>query len=185
MPGADDSNTTWQQRARAAYAETQARIPTAWRIDESPVAPAWTDVKQQDKHQVRRRVDHVLEESGISSHTELEIVKTDAPIIIQQLQAGEWTAVETVTGASTRRATPAASGTDRPSSSSRGAAFCKSAAIAQQLYRCCTELFFDRAIARAQELDNFRRETGKTAGTLHGLPISLKGAADHDFSSTR
>lgn len=55
-----------------------------------------------------------------------------------------------------------------------GAAFCKSAAIAQQLYRCCTELFFDRALERARQLDAEYAQTGKVVGPLHGLPISLK-----------
>ena len=53
-------------------------------------------------------------------------------------------------------------------------AFCKRAAVAQQLTGCCTEMFFDEAIARAQELDEYMDRTGKPLGPLHGLPISLK-----------
>lgn len=39
---------------------------------------------------------------------------------------------------------------------------------------CLSEIFFDRAIAQAQELDLYLKETGKTKGPLHGLPISIK-----------
>lgn len=53
-------------------------------------------------------------------------------------------------------------------------AFCKRAAIAQQVSNCLTEIFFDDAIARAKELDAYLQKTGKPMGPLHGLPISLK-----------
>lgn len=53
-------------------------------------------------------------------------------------------------------------------------AFCKRAAIAQQLTNCLTEIFFEDAIARARELDQHLEKTGKPLGPLHGLPISLK-----------
>lgn len=53
-------------------------------------------------------------------------------------------------------------------------AFCKRAAIAQQVCNCLTEIFFEDAIARAKDLDKEYARTGKTLGPLHGLPISLK-----------
>ncbi|KAK1593448.1 amidase [Colletotrichum navitas] len=53
-------------------------------------------------------------------------------------------------------------------------AFCKRAAIAQQLTSCLTEILFDEGIARARELDQHLKATGKPIGPLHGLPISLK-----------
>lgn len=39
---------------------------------------------------------------------------------------------------------------------------------------CLTEIFVERALARAKELDERLQATGKTIGPLHGLPISLK-----------
>ena len=39
---------------------------------------------------------------------------------------------------------------------------------------CLTEIFVDRALARAKEVDDFLAATGKPIGPLHGLPISLK-----------
>lgn len=53
-------------------------------------------------------------------------------------------------------------------------AFCHRAAIAQQLVNCLTEIFFDAAIARAEELDRILAQTGKVVGPLHGVPISIK-----------
>lgn len=60
------------------------------------------------------------------------------------------------------------------SSKAVATAFCKRAAIAQQLTNCLTEILFDDAIARAKELDAHFDRTGQPFGPLHGLPISLK-----------
>lgn len=54
------------------------------------------------------------------------------------------------------------------------AAYCKRAAIADQLTNCLTEIFFDRGMARAKELDEYLEKNGKPMGPLHGLPVSLK-----------
>ncbi|KAK5124235.1 hypothetical protein LTR85_001938 [Meristemomyces frigidus] len=53
-------------------------------------------------------------------------------------------------------------------------AFCKRAAIAQQVTNCLTETFFDQALARAKECDAYLSSEKKTMGPLHGLPVSLK-----------
>ncbi|KIW08265.1 uncharacterized protein PV09_01188 [Verruconis gallopava] len=53
-------------------------------------------------------------------------------------------------------------------------AFCKRAAIAQQLVNCLTEIFFDEALVRAKKADDHLAKTGQVIGPLHGLPISLK-----------
>jgi len=39
---------------------------------------------------------------------------------------------------------------------------------------CLTEIFVERALARAAELDEYLENTGKPVGPLHGLPVSLK-----------
>jgi Asp-tRNA(Asn)/Glu-tRNA(Gln) amidotransferase A subunit family amidase len=57
-------------------------------------------------------------------------------------------------------------------------AFCKRAAIAQQLTNCLAEVFFDEGLARAKELDEHLSLTGKTVGPLHGLPFSIKDQFD-------
>tara|TARA_R110002060_G_scaffold42270_9_gene53737 strand:+ start:630 stop:1112 length:483 start_codon:yes stop_codon:yes gene_type:complete len=53
-------------------------------------------------------------------------------------------------------------------------AFCKRAAIAQQLVSCLTEVFFEEALARAKYCDEYLATEGKTLGPFHGLPISVK-----------
>ncbi|KAJ0414038.1 amidase signature domain-containing protein [Aspergillus carlsbadensis] len=88
--------------------------------------------------------------SAFFTREEREITSTTATRILSNLSSGVWTSEEV-----TR-------------------AFCKAAAAAQQLTNCLTEIFFDRAISRAQELDAYFRETGKTKGPFHGLPISIK-----------
>ncbi len=39
---------------------------------------------------------------------------------------------------------------------------------------CLTEIFFEQAIADAKKIDDAYAQTGKPAGPLHGLPVSLK-----------
>ncbi|KAJ3576037.1 hypothetical protein NPX13_g3837 [Xylaria arbuscula] len=54
-------------------------------------------------------------------------------------------------------------------------AFCKRAAIAHQLVNCLTEIFFDKAIERARDLDAQRRANPRDLlPPLFGIPISLK-----------
>jgi hypothetical protein len=57
-------------------------------------------------------------------------------------------------------------------------AFCKRAAIAHQLVGCCTEMFFERALERARELDRYFEENGVPVGPLHGIPVSFKDNFD-------
>jgi Asp-tRNA(Asn)/Glu-tRNA(Gln) amidotransferase A subunit family amidase len=53
-------------------------------------------------------------------------------------------------------------------------AFCKRAAIAQQLTNCLTEPLCASAIARAKSLDTYLTKHGRPLGPLHGLPVSMK-----------
>ncbi|KAE8451396.1 hypothetical protein EG329_004025 [Mollisiaceae sp. DMI_Dod_QoI] len=87
--------------------------------------------------------------------TDIECMITseyDATALLEKLKLGVWSA-EQVT-----------------------VAFCKRAAISQQLVNCLTEIFFEEAIERARQLDKERQATssGKVLPPLWGLPISLK-----------
>ncbi|KAI9661576.1 MAG: hypothetical protein M1821_008814 [Bathelium mastoideum] len=93
----------------------------------------------------------VIDTCGILSGKELAITAiTDARVLRDQMLNMELSCVEVTT------------------------AFCKRAAVAQQLIGCCTEIFFERALKRAKELDQDLQQTGRPAGPLHGVPVSLK-----------
>lgn len=53
-------------------------------------------------------------------------------------------------------------------------AFLQRAGLASKLTNCITELLPERALVRAQHLDDHLARTGKPIGPLHGLPISVK-----------
>ncbi|KAJ3341077.1 hypothetical protein HDU93_005709 [Gonapodya sp. JEL0774] len=90
------------------------------------------------------------EKSGLLSAQELLITSTDVPDLLRKLSSGEWSSLAVVQ------------------------AFAKRALIADQLTNCLTEIFLDKAYARAKELDDHLAKTGKPVGPLHGLPVSLK-----------
>ncbi|KAF7762070.1 hypothetical protein Agabi119p4_8663 [Agaricus bisporus var. burnettii] len=87
---------------------------------------------------------------GLLSSREIEITESHVEAILSNLAKGIWSAVEVTT------------------------AFSKRAVIAHQLVNCLTEIFIGRGLARAAELDDYFKRTGKVVGPLHGLPISLK-----------
>ncbi|KAG7528080.1 hypothetical protein FFLO_06433 [Filobasidium floriforme] len=53
-------------------------------------------------------------------------------------------------------------------------AYCKRACVADQLLNCISEPLFERAMTRAEFLDDYMEKHGKPIGPLHGLPMSLK-----------
>lgn len=53
-------------------------------------------------------------------------------------------------------------------------AFLQRAGLASRLVNCCTELLPDRALERAEFLDEYYKKNQKPIGPLHGLPISVK-----------
>jgi amidase len=90
------------------------------------------------------------ETCGLLNAREIEITNTSVDVLLEKLACAAWTAVDVTT------------------------AFYKRAIVAHQLVNCLTEIFVDRALARAAELDDYLKNTGKVVGPLHGLPISLK-----------
>ncbi|KEF57928.1 uncharacterized protein A1O9_05850 [Exophiala aquamarina CBS 119918] len=53
-------------------------------------------------------------------------------------------------------------------------AFLRRAALAQRVTNCITELLPERALTRAESLDEFYTQHKRPIGPLHGLPISVK-----------
>ncbi|PIL31996.1 hypothetical protein GSI_06700 [Ganoderma sinense ZZ0214-1] len=93
----------------------------------------------------------VPETCGVLTHREIDITGvSDVAVLLNKLANAEWSAVEVTT------------------------AFYKRAIIAHQLVNCLTEIFVDKALQRAAELDTYLKEHGKVMGPLHGLPVSLK-----------
>ncbi|KAG6908272.1 hypothetical protein DXG01_005537 [Tephrocybe rancida] len=90
------------------------------------------------------------ETCGLLTPQEVEITNTHVDVLLKKLASAEWSSVVVTT------------------------AFAKRAIIAHQLTNCLTEIFIDRALIRAAEVDNHLKTTGAIIGPLHGLPISLK-----------
>lgn len=88
--------------------------------------------------------------SGLLSPRQLEITSLDATGIRDAVAAGAYSSVEVAQ------------------------AFIGAAAIAQQGTNCLVDLFHERALAQAAELDAFFAREGKTVGLLHGVPLSVK-----------
>jgi amidase len=86
--------------------------------------------------------------SGFFTARELEITESTASTVVSKIASSEWNSVEVVK------------------------AVCKRAAVAQQLINCVTEIYFNEAIKRAEDLDAYLKKEGKVIGPLHGLPIS-------------
>lgn len=64
-------------------------------------------------------------------------------------------------------------------------AFIKAAILAHVETNCLTEIMFEEALERADELDKEFAATGRLRGRLHGIPISLKDQIDVEgFDST-
>ncbi|KAM0490787.1 hypothetical protein ACHAP8_011181 [Fusarium lateritium] len=98
-------------------------------------------------------VDSVMSFPGRSGMLKLEehyITTSPATRLVQDLASGKLSSVAVTT------------------------AFCKRAALAQQLTNCCHEFFPELALARAKYLDDYLAEHKKPIGPLHGLPISVK-----------
>ncbi|KAL2312851.1 Amidase [Schizosaccharomyces pombe] len=96
-------------------------------------------------------VTKIPSECGLLTPKEIELTeKYDATALAEMIKDRKVTSVELVT------------------------AFCKRAAIAQQLVNCVNELFYEEALARAAELDEYYAKMGSLVGPLHGVPVSVK-----------
>ncbi|KAL1745491.1 amidase signature domain-containing protein [Schizophyllum fasciatum] len=136
----------WESIAAAKRAARDALIPTEWRLPADK--PEYTHDPSSPSY--------LLDVTGVPARCDIlstdDLAITDAPAneILKNVHSGAWTA---------RAVTEA---------------FCRRAAVAQQLVNCLTEICFEDALKRADELDAVFRQTGKPVGPLHGLPVSLK-----------
>ncbi|KJK93078.1 Acetamidase [Metarhizium anisopliae BRIP 53284] len=95
----------------------------------------------------------VPKESGILTDQELAITESSAADLVKDLASGKLSSVAVTT------------------------AFCKRAALAQQLVNCLHDFLPAFALARARYCDEYLDKHKKPIGPLHGLPISLKDQA--------
>ncbi|KAJ5786430.1 Amidase [Penicillium pulvis] len=138
---------SWQARVAKKREECAKRIPSEWRVSDQFMAKFDAPLSEHKNDFIRSGA---IRESGIL--TDLEINITEGYTLsglISALATGSLTSVEVTL------------------------AYCKRAAVAQQLVSCLAETMFEEAQERAQYLDGLRAQ-GKLAGPLHGLPISIK-----------
>ncbi|KAI1797878.1 general amidase [Ganoderma leucocontextum] len=115
------------------------------------IPPAWKLTSLPETSVLDVRPFPESPQCGVLTGREIEITNTtEVDVLLSNLATAKWSSEEV-----TR-------------------AFYKRAIIAHQLVNCLTQIFVDRAIERAKELDKYLKDTGKTYGPLHGLPISLK-----------
>ncbi|PSR79514.1 fatty-acid amide hydrolase [Coniella lustricola] len=141
---------TWQSRAAEKRRQRDSLLPEPWRLSATAVQ-ASLGVQQPAETKQNSLVDlDVVRRAGILTARELHITEDyTVAQLAEALQAGRLRALEVTV------------------------AYCKRAAIAQQLVSCLTEIFFTQAQARARELDALRQQ-GQLAGPLHGVPVSIK-----------
>ncbi|KIK70774.1 hypothetical protein GYMLUDRAFT_254100 [Collybiopsis luxurians FD-317 M1] len=95
-------------------------------------------------------VSRIPETCGLLDAAEVEITNSDVSVLLEKLAKGHWSSVSVTK------------------------AFYKRAIIAHQLTNCLTEIFIEKALSRAAELDEYLKTKGTVVGPLHGLPVSLK-----------
>jgi amidase len=121
--------------------------------------------RKQQEQQSRIPKEWLLDPKFVSNNSVLDIPKTCGILTSRELSiTGTYSAISLTTAIANRHFT----------SEEVAVAFCKRAAVAQQLTNCLTEIMFEDAITRAKWLDAEFSRTGNVVGPFHGLPISLK-----------
>lgn len=140
--------TPWQEIVAEKQKTADKLVPPAWQLPDALWQELTLPLEANSTRLIERDLPH---QSGLLTTRELEITEDYSTTqLLSALAKGVLSSVEVTT------------------------AFCKRAAIAQQLTNCLTEVFYDAALTRAQELDKHLASNGETFGPLHGLPISIK-----------
>ncbi|KAJ5176698.1 uncharacterized protein N7482_002575 [Penicillium canariense] len=145
--GSVNKGLPWQERVANKRQNCADKIPAAWRIPGNYLDNFLTPLSDNKNNLIQAEA---IQKSGILTDQELRITEQyTVQELISALANGSLTATEVTV------------------------AYCKRAAVAQQLVSCITETLFAEAQERAQYLDSLR-EQGRLAGPLHGLPVSIK-----------
>ncbi|KIV77499.1 hypothetical protein PV11_09289 [Exophiala sideris] len=153
MPGTIPYSTTPFQALHQALPKDiplWKKIAQAKRASRDAAIPLEWRLRPDEVPHDQLNVVNIPTECGILTAKELAITEDDAAALVQKLVSREYSSYEVTL------------------------AFCKRAAIAQQLVNCLTEVFFERALEAAQRLDAEYAVSGVARGPLHGLPVSLK-----------
>ncbi|KAK1635711.1 amidase signature domain-containing protein [Colletotrichum phormii] len=147
----------WEQIAREHRKEQKEKIPSAWLLDNDKLDQLRGAGTTEEGRLIGLQA---AKNSGILDSREIDITENyTARELVRYLRLGALSAEKVAT------------------------AYCKRAAVAQQLTFYLTEIFFEDGIERARWLDQQLRETGKVLVPLHGLPISLKDSFHVDGHS--
>ncbi|KAE8138907.1 amidase signature domain-containing protein [Aspergillus pseudotamarii] len=139
--------SSWQHRVEQKRQRCANKIPAEWRIPDELMASLHAPLADHKNNLIRN---NIIRQSGIMTQHELQITEEyTVPDLLAALANGRLSSVEVTL------------------------AYCKRAAMAQQLVSCLTETMFAEAHERAQYLDQLRSQ-GKLVGPLHGLPVSIK-----------
>ncbi|KAL2840078.1 amidase signature domain-containing protein [Aspergillus pseudoustus] len=137
----------WEELVARKRKACSNKIPPEWRISEELLSLCTTPLSESKIDFIRN---DTIRKSGILTPRELAITERyTVRELLAALANGALTSAEVTT------------------------AYCKRAAVAQQLVGCLTETMFPEAQERARYLDSLHAQ-GKLAGPLHGLPISIK-----------
>ncbi|KLJ13351.1 hypothetical protein EMPG_11727 [Blastomyces silverae] len=145
--GSVDRSMPWQEKAANKRQACADKLPREWRVSEQFLAGLNAPLSDHKNDLIRTEA---IRKSGILTDRELKITEHyTVTSLISALADGRLTSTEVTL------------------------AYCKRAAVAQQLVSCLTETMFTEALERARYLDKLRSQ-GKLAGPLHGLPVSIK-----------
>ncbi|OAG42120.1 hypothetical protein AYO21_03574 [Fonsecaea monophora] len=132
----------------ATWQETAAAYQAALK---AKIPPEWLLPQDFLSGGKPRNIMPLFKTCGVLTSHELDITEVeDAVTLLEKLHSRTWSAVEVTV------------------------AFCKRAAVAQQLINCLMDIDFSGAIQRAKELDEHLATKGELVGPLHGMPVSLK-----------
>lgn len=139
---------SWQDIVAQKRKAAGELVPAAWQLPDA----IWESLSLPLEGNANRLVGlDIPRRSGLFSSRELEITENyNTTQLLAALGKGQLSSLEVTT------------------------AFCKRAALAQQLTNCLTEVFYEDALSRAKYLDEYLASNGKPLGPLHGLPVSLK-----------
>ncbi|KAF5386540.1 hypothetical protein D9757_005888 [Collybiopsis confluens] len=142
------NNPAWSPEGRPIMSDWRTRCAQRKQAQLDSIPKEWLIQPLPDS---QMNMMNIPKDCGLLADRELEITETiDVELILKMLASGEWSSFEVTT------------------------AFYKRAIVAQQATNCLTEIFVERALHRAKEVDEILKSTGKVIGPLHGLPISLK-----------